>query len=329
MLRPMQAIGSLHPSQFSSVWVTAAFVALVTIIGVSIAPIATFVLMISAFGLPHVIYELRYCDERFSGRTSRFLLALLGVLVGAIALARVGNGMHWISSTVFVPLELGLGATLALVAAYHMRAHRWLGALIGIAFAIGATYWPIETFLIWAWLHNLTPVGFVAEITRGEERQKWMMFLFVPFVIVPGLVATGVFHRIAEHMVSNPELYTSSLFGAGELPLMSFLPPESHDLNLFSAAVVAQSMHYVAVIVLLPQLLKAKGEASPPTIVKWPGWGVFALLVGVVAVIALSVYAVSYNDAKSAYAVAAAIHAWIELPVLLLALGQGFRAIGK
>lgn len=325
----MQVIGSLHPSRFSSVWITAAVAALVTIIGVSIAPLATFVLMISAFGLPHVIYELRYCDERFSARTSRSLLTLLGLLVGAIALARVGNGMHWISSSIFVPLELGLGATLALVAAYHMRAHRWLGALIGIAFAIGATYWPIETFLIWAWLHNLTPVGFVAEITRGEERQKWMMLLFVPFVIVPGLVATGVFHRIAEYMVSNPELYTTSLFGAGDLPLMSFLPPESHDLHLFSAAVVAQSMHYVAVIVLLPQLLKAKGEASPQTIVKWPGWSTFALIVAVVAAIALSVYAVSYNDAKSAYAVAAAIHAWIELPVLLLALGQGFRAIGK
>ena len=30
------------------------------------------------------------------------------------------------------------------------------------------------------------------------------------------------------------------------------------------------------------------------------------------------------NDTKAAYAVAAAIHAWIELPVLLMALGQGF-----
>jgi hypothetical protein len=42
-------------------------------------------------------------------------------------------------------------------------------------------------------------------------------------------------------------------------------------------------------------------------------------------VIAFALYAISYRDARSAYAVAAAIHAWIELPVLLMALGQGFR----
>jgi hypothetical protein len=35
---------------------------------------------------------------------------------------------------------------------------------------------------------------------------------------------------------------------------------------------------------------------------------------------------VSYNDAKAGYAVAAAIHAWIELPILLMALGQGFTS---
>jgi hypothetical protein len=35
-------------------------------------------------------------------------------------------------------------------------------------------------------------------------------------------------------------------------------------------------------------------------------------------------YAVDYSSARSAYGVAAAIHAWIELPVFLLALGGGF-----
>ena len=317
----------LHPARFTGVGLIAAAVAAVTIVGVSVAPIVTFVLMISAFGLPHVIYELRYCDERFSARTSRSLLSILGVLLGLIALGRVGNGMHWLPSSIFVPMELGLGAALALIAAYHMRAHRWLGALIGIAFTLGATYFPLETFLAWAWLHNLTPVGFVAEATRGEERLKWMALLFVPFVVLPGLVATGLFHQMIGYFIAAPELYASSVFGAGDVPLLSFLPPQSYDLNLFSAAVLAQAMHYVAVIILLPRLQQAQGQAQPrQTLVQWPDWRSFAFLVGAIAAVAFGIYSVSYTDAKAAYAVAAAIHAWIELPILLMALGQGFRS---
>ena len=43
-----------------------------------------------------------------------------------------------------------------------------------------------------------------------------------------------------------------------------------------------------------------------------------------IAIVAFGIYAISYTDARAGYAVAAGIHAWIELPVLLLALGQGF-----
>ncbi|MFN9355984.1 MAG: hypothetical protein ACK6A4_04035, partial [Alphaproteobacteria bacterium] len=74
----MEQVQSLHPFRFASVGLIALAAALVTIAGVAVAPIATFVLMISAFWLPHVIYELRYCDERFSSRTSPRLLSILG-----------------------------------------------------------------------------------------------------------------------------------------------------------------------------------------------------------------------------------------------------------
>lgn len=325
MLGSMHAAPIAHPSQFSQVGLIAVAVICLTIIGAAVAPIATYVLMISAFGLPHVIYELRYCDTRFSSRTSPRLLTLLGGLVAAIAVGRIANGAHWLSADYFVPMELGLGAVLAAVAAYWMRERRWLGAGIGLAFAVGATFRPLETFLAWAWLHNLTPIGFVAEITEGEERRRWMMVLFVPFVLVPALVATGMFQQMAQVLLQSSDLQMASAFGAGDVPLMAFLPPESYDLNLFSAAVVATSMHYVAVIVLLPQILKAKGSSEMQTLVRWPDWRSFGVIVGAIALVAFGVYAVSYKDAKASYAVAAAIHAWIELPVLLLAIGQGFR----
>ena len=314
----------LSDRSLAMVWIG---VALVSVIASAAAPIVAFIVMISAFGLPHVIYELRYCDERFSARAPVRLLGVLGALVGTIALLRIANGAHWITGPMFVPIELGLGAALALVAAYAMKERRLLGALVGLAFAFGATFYPIETFVAWAWLHNLTPLGFVAEITQGQERRRWLLLLSIPFFILPALVATGAFRELALFALGMPDLQTASVFGAGETPLLSFLPPGSSNLNLFSAAVVAQSMHYVAVIVLLPRLLQAKqGVMVSPTLVPWPGWRVFGFGVAFIAVLAFGLYSISYTDARAAYGVAAAIHAWLELPVLLLALGQGFRS---
>jgi hypothetical protein len=256
-------------------------------------------------------------------------LAVIGALIALIATARIANGMQILKGDAFFWVELGIGAALALTATALMRKNKLLGAAIGLLFAGGAIYAPIPTFLAWAWLHNLTPMGFVAEITEGEERRRWLLALSIPFFVLPALVATGVFHDLANALLNVAHLQWTSMFGAGDKPLMSFLPPDSWDLNLFSAAVVAQAMHYVAVIVLLPQLLRAKQGAAPKTIVPWPSWPLFALGVAAIAAIAFGVYAVSYTDARAAYGVAAAIHAWIELPILLLAVGQGFTSTHK
>jgi hypothetical protein len=315
------SIGDRAASRLVAIWVAAAAVSLA---GAVVAPIATFVLMISAFGLPHVLYELRYCDERFSARAPAQALWIIGALLALIALMRIGNGAHLIPSAIFMPIEFMFGAGLAFTAAYFMRERRVLGAVIGLAFALGAAFAPIETFLIWAWLHNLTPMGFVAEITEGRERQRWLLLLSVPFFVLPALVASGAVHHLASFVVADNALWGASVFGAGDKPLLSFLAPGSSNLTLFSAAVVAQSMHYVAVIVLLPQLLAAKQGASRSTVIPWPSWPVFGVAVGVIATLAFGIYAVSYTDARAAYGVAAAIHSWVEVPILLLALGQGF-----
>lgn len=301
-------------------------VSILSVASVAVAPIAAFVLMISAFGLPHVLYELRYVDERFGARIAPTPLAVIGALIALIAAGRIANGMHLLMGEIFLWIELGLGAALALTATALMRRHKLVGAVIGTAFALGAIFAPIPTFLIWAWIHNLTPLAFVAEITEGEERRRWLVALSVPFFVLPALVATGVFHDLADALFRVAELQWTSMFGAGDKPLLSFLPPESWDLNLFSAAVVAQSMHYVAVIVLLPQLLRAKQGQATRMLVPWPSWPVFAAAVAAIAAVAFGIYAVSYTDARAAYGVAAAIHAWIELPILLLALGQGFKS---
>ena len=309
-------------------------VAALTIVATCFAPLATYVLMVAAFGLPHVLSELRYCDERFSARTSLLPLGIIGGLVGIIAALRVATSAAILSSYTATYVELGLGAVLALAAAWFMRRWKLAGVAIALAFGIGIVFAPIATFLVWAWVHNLTPLGFVAEATEGEERRRLIATLSIFFLLVPALVATGVFHQVAFALTGFNAAHGPSAFGAEARPLASFLWPGASiesDIALFSAAVVAQSMHYVAVILFLPRLITQRPHlAQGEPLVPWPhrramfGWAIAGL-----AAAGFVVYAVDYSGARSAYGVAAAIHAWIELPIFLMALGGGFIAARK
>jgi hypothetical protein len=287
--------------------------------------------MVAAFGLPHVLSELRYVDERFSARTSILPLGIIGALVGIIAALRVASSASILGSYDATLAELALGGVLALTAAWFMRKWKLAGLAVALAFGVGVVYAPIPTFLVWAWVHNLTPLGFIAEATEGDERRKLLATLSIFFLIVPALVATGVFHQAAFALTGINAASGPSAFGADTRPLGSFLWPGASvesDVALFSAAVVAQSMHYVAVILFLPRLITQRPDlATSAPLVPWPRkWSMFAWGIAGLAAAAFVVYAVDYSSARSAYGVAAAIHAWIELPVFLLALGGGFTA---
>ncbi len=309
------------------VWIA---VAALTTVAVCFAPLATYVLMVAAFGLPHIISELRYCDERFSARSSLMPIAIVGALVGIIAALRVASSAGGFSSYLATLIELGFGAALALCAAWFMRRWKIAGVAVALAFGVGVVFAPIPTFLVWAWLHNLTPLGFIAEATRGSERRRLLLTLSIFFLVLPAIVATGVVHQAMFALTGFNAAEGPSAFGAGTRPLGSFLPPGAtveSDVALFSAAVVAQSMHYVAVILFLPRLLATRtGIAQAPALAPWPSWQIFGWSVAGIAAAGFIVYAVDYTNARSAYGVAAAIHAWIELPIFLLALGGGFIA---
>jgi hypothetical protein len=315
-------------SSILPLWVWSSVAAL-TIVATCFAPLATYVLMVAAFGLPHVLSELRYCDERFGARTSLLPLGIIGGLVGIIAALRVGTSAAIVSSYDAMLIELALGGTLALAAAWFMRRWKLAGIAVALAFGVGVVYAPIPTFLVWAWVHNLTPLGFIAEATEGDERRRLLATLSIFFLLIPALVATGIFHQAAFALTGFDAANGPSAFGADTRPLGSFLWPGASvesDIALFSAAVLAQSMHYVAVILFLPRLITQRpslSQAAP--LVPWPHrWSMFAWGVAGIAAAAFVVYAIDYSSARSAYGVAAAIHAWIELPIFLMALGGGF-----
>lgn len=305
-------------------WIVAMAVALMA---VTTAPLAAYVVLIALFGLPHVLTELRYCDERFSPRISVRLIWALGIVVGLIALGRIAVPLGYMPASLTMPVELSLGAILAAIALVAMRRLRVLGALIALALGAGAYFAPLSTFLVVAWLHNLTPLGFIAEITQGAERRRLLTALVIPFFVMPAMIAAGGILWVPQFLAPSIDHFTT-LFGAGNTVLMSFLPPgldRAAAVPLFQAAVFSQVMHYFAVIIFMPWLLKEKGGATGKPVVPWPRWPVYFAAVAVAALFSFGFYAIAYVDARAAYGAAAAVHTWIELPLFLLALGYALN----
>ena len=294
---------------------------------IAAAPLAAYVWLIALFGVPHVVSEMRYCDERFSGRSSRTALAIVGVLLFALCATRVGHTYGLFDGRIGGKIELCFGAALALAASVFMRRYRLVGFAVAVAVTYGALAYPYMTFLIWAWLHNLTPMAFVAEATRGRERIWTLGLLTIPFFVLPGLVAIGGLDMLTRSLFGHTPLSGGSAFEAGLQPLGAFIPsgtcPDT-AMPFFQAAVLSQVMHYLSVIVLMPRLLR-RGAAQEGRLAPWPGWPAFYGLLALAGGVSVAFYAIDFGEARSAYALAATLHSWIELPIFLIALGQGFR----
>ncbi|MFO1187049.1 MAG: hypothetical protein U1E87_06105 [Alphaproteobacteria bacterium] len=232
---------------------------MIAVAAVLVAPLAAYVFLIALLGLPHVLCELRYCDERFSARAPRAALVAIGALLAGLAGLRVAQGFGALPAGTAIPAELGLGIALAAVGVWFMPRRRLLGAAIGGTLAAGTVFAPVMTFLVIAWLHNLTPLGFVSEILPRHKRMRAIVLLLIPFLLVPAVVASGLPQRAIETWFGYSAIAAPSLFHAGRYPLVAFLPPTMHfetALPLFGAAVTAQAMHYLSVIAVMPLLLR-------------------------------------------------------------------------
>ena len=73
----------------------------------------------------------------------------------------------------------------------------------------------------------------------------------------------------------------------------------------------------------MPRLL-ARGASQAGRLAPWPRWPVFYGLLGLAGLVSLAFYWIDFGEARSAYALTATLHSWIELPIFLIALGQGF-----
>lgn len=285
-------------------------------------PLATYTLTLALFGLAHVLAELRYVDRRFGGRLgTRLGRSMLGVLVGVMAV-RGARALGLLGALPGVLLELGLGLGLVLLVMPALRRRGPVtsaaGLLVAGLLAVSILVAPAAALLALAVLHNFTPVGFVLEARAGPSRRRALRWCAAVFVAVPVLIATGGPWAIAHATgLSAPE---ASPLGYGPLheAMHAYLPVALLDpalaLHLFAACVFLQGAHYVTVLLVLPHQLPptAAGRLPWPSARWWP-WVLGAALLAVVP------FAFDFVAARRGYGIVAAVHAWVEIPILLLA----------
>lgn len=279
-------------------------------------PLATYTLTLAAFGLAHVLSELRFVALRFGPRVATDLRRALVGLVVLVALGRLARRFDLLDAFTGDVLELLAGIALVVVVVPTLaragRSRVALASAVGMALAIGVAFSPVYALLALAVLHNLTPVGFIADATHGAGRRRALAIAALVFVAVPLAIASGLpFELVRALGLAAPE---AAVLPAGPLDahMRAYLPAQwlraPWALHAFSACVFLQCAHYLAVIDVLPRTLPTPRPR--------------ASLVFGVAVLALATFALfvaDFGDARRSYGVIAAVHAWIEVPLLLLA----------
>ncbi len=283
-------------------------------------PLGTYTLTLATLGLPHVLAELGYVDARFSARLGRGQLgALAGLLAGAAGL-RVAGLLGLLPGPTLAALELGLVVALAGLALPALSRRGagplGLGLALVLALAAGVVVGPAPTLVVLAFLHNLTPVGLLAERLRDAARSRALLACALVFGALPLLIASGRLHAL---LGAGPLLDATPFASAGGLErhLGAFVPAPWLDAGwavpLFSAAAFLQVMHYAVVLHVLPRL-----EPSPRPWLASPRRTAVVLAAG--GLLLLPLFALDFALARRVYGVAAAVHAWLEVPILLLAL---------
>lgn len=273
-------------------------------------------------------------DGRFARRVGRDRgVAILGILLAVVALRAAGLAGRVDAGDAYVA-ELGLVAVLAFVVAPSLLSsppRAALALLVGGAVATGSVVAPWTTVVVLAFLHNATPVGFLAERLAGTPsfrpalRAAAILFLAVPAFLATGLLARG----FASLGLAHTEVSFGSVGPLAE-HLRVFVPTEwvstAAAAPLFTAAAYLQLLHYGAVIGVLPRLLDARGTPGDAPAFPWPSARVLAAAIAAVGALAAFGFLRDFAGTRAQYGLLASVHAWIEVPVLLLALAPRSRA---
>lgn len=286
-------------------------------------PLATYSLALACLGLPHVVSEMRYVDARFGTRFGSRHLAFLGTAIAAILVVRLGSlGGLW---PALERVELALVGALAL-SIVGVAGLRWpwkLFALIAVAgLGIGVACAPRTTIVVLALLHNFTPLAFVAERLRGRRRTRALTLGALLFFALPVLIISG----LPQGLLGVWPNAAPFPFDGLRSQLQVFVPRAWHETSwagrLFAAAAFTQCLHYVYVLIVLPSFDRstswwgAPGSSRGETLFPWPAPLAATLLLVCLVPLTFALFRLSFVEARSWYGLTAALHSWVEVPIL-------------
>jgi hypothetical protein len=277
-------------------------------------PFTTYATTLATFGIAHVAIELRYVDSRFHQQLDRTIETRLVQLLLAIAVLRCCTIWGWIPIQLAYILELGCGMGLVLFVTRHLYRQNWRLGAIGMAVScllgIGIIIDPIATSITFAIVHNFTPVGFILERERSNSRNILLACGFI-FEVIPLLIILYQLFPILDLHLETNKGYLSAFIAPSWQKLAIAYP-------LFSAVTFLQCMHYAAVIGWFSQWTNGRS----PTLLPWLTSQYFYWLLGVISLIFLLAFQHSFILTRSFYGIVASIHAWLEIPLLLLLTQQ-------
>jgi hypothetical protein len=189
-----------------------------------------------------------------------------------------------------------------------------------VLLTIGWMLEPLTVLVLLAVIHNLTPIGFLAERLQGRTRQWVLRVCALICGAIPVLIASGWLHQA----VATPGLAFEELTFWPVGPLAAhlgvFVPAPVLDTSwaqsYFAAAVYLQCVHYAAVLYVLPRLAPSTRQGTPGS-----SWYTSRTLVRrVVIIVGVTMFmgfVRSFAEARAIYGLFAAVHSWIEIPLLL------------
>lgn len=306
--------------------------AVLTTVAAVAMPLLIYSVTLATVGLAHVLSELRYVDRRFGRRIAPARLAAMAALLAAAAAARACGVFGIVDQANAITAELSFVVVLALTAAHGPFARCAFAVTLAAVLGIATLVAPYDTTITLSVLHNLTPLVFPWEITRRQSRLRVMATALTVFVALPVLVATGW----PRALLGAFDVPTATLdpLQVGPLSVQLYVyaptPLLSHAsaIDLFSASVVAQCAHYAAVIVVLPLLLQRR-DPSAAGLLPWPRGIIFATIVTLASAVALQRFSGGFVEARALYGIAASVHAWIEVPLIVIALTAPYASAAR
>jgi hypothetical protein len=263
------------------------------------------------FGLPHVLWEFNWVRQTYGAKLAPALWWSWGIILGLQASVRLAVFLGMNGEISLYTDLLSLLALLSVVIVSVIRAPTRLSLLrLSLILIIGAALIStlytdniVAVLVILAIAHNFTPVLLVPTQQRFAHlpSRRVLIGLFSLPLLILGL-------SISIHLPAN----TSDLWMPSEAKWLQQHIPQWAS-GLLSAVILAQCLHYYSVLRLMPTTL----AAQPPLKLVGLAWQYWALA----ASLLLSLYFIyDFTQARQLYAVAAGIHAWLELPLIALLL---------